>query len=134
MPSNIPRAAGGLPRGSPTTATTRLDNNPLENATRPIISGRENWLFAGSETAGERAAAIMSLIATRQRGTARCDRPMLTIVLTQSPEEFLTQAFGSSDGEVGACHLMLLRDCVIILRVARTAARGRRSRMASTTA
>lgn len=26
--------------------------------------GRRNWLFAGSETAGQRAAAIMSLLAT----------------------------------------------------------------------
>ncbi len=41
-----------------------IDNNPIENAIRPIAIGRKNWLFAGSETAGQRAAAIMSLIAT----------------------------------------------------------------------
>ena len=40
------------------------DNNPIENATRPIALGRKNWLFAGSEPAGKRAAAIMSLLAT----------------------------------------------------------------------
>ncbi|MHB1271450.1 MAG: IS66 family transposase [Rhodanobacter sp.] len=40
-----------------------IDNNPIENAIRPIAIGRKNWLFAGSETAGRRAAAIMSLIA-----------------------------------------------------------------------
>ena len=29
---------------------------------RPIAIGRKNWLFAGSLLAGQRAAAIMSLI------------------------------------------------------------------------
>lgn len=41
-----------------------IDNNPIENAIRPIALGRKNGLFAGSETGGQRAAAIMSLIAT----------------------------------------------------------------------
>jgi transposase len=41
-----------------------IDNNPIENAIRPIALGRKNWLFAGSKTAGQRAAAIMSLLAT----------------------------------------------------------------------
>lgn len=29
-----------------------IDNNPVENAIRPIAVGRKNWLFAGSQTAG----------------------------------------------------------------------------------
>lgn len=41
-----------------------LDNNAAERVIRPIAIGRKNWLFAGSENAGKRAAAIMSLIAT----------------------------------------------------------------------
>ena len=41
-----------------------IDNNPIENAIRSIALGRKNWLFAGSEQAGKRAAAIMSLLAT----------------------------------------------------------------------
>jgi transposase len=41
-----------------------IDNNAAENAIRPIAIGRKNWLFAGSESAGQRAAAIMSLLAT----------------------------------------------------------------------
>ena len=41
-----------------------LDNNPVENSIRPIALGRKNWLFAGSERAGQRAAAIQSLLAT----------------------------------------------------------------------
>lgn len=39
-----------------------IDNNWIENQIRPIALGRKNWLFAGSLRAGERAAAIMSLI------------------------------------------------------------------------
>lgn len=42
--------------------TYPIDNNPVENAIRPVALGRKNWLFAGTESAGRRAAAIMSLI------------------------------------------------------------------------
>jgi transposase len=41
-----------------------IDNNPLENALRPIAIGKKNWLFVGSERAGKRAAAIQTLLAT----------------------------------------------------------------------
>ena len=46
------------------TGDLPIDNNPIENAIRPIAIGRKNWLFAGSERAGKRAAAIQSLLAT----------------------------------------------------------------------
>ena len=39
-----------------------VDNNWVENRIRPIAIGRSNWLFAGSLRAGQRAAAIMSLV------------------------------------------------------------------------
>ncbi len=39
-----------------------IDNNWIENRIRPIAIGRSNWLFAGSLRAGQRAAAVMSLI------------------------------------------------------------------------
>ncbi len=39
-----------------------IDNNWIENQMRPIALGRKNWLFAGSLRAGQRAAAVMSLI------------------------------------------------------------------------
>jgi len=38
------------------------DNNRVENQIRPIAIGRSNWLFAGSLRAGQRAAAVMSLL------------------------------------------------------------------------
>jgi transposase len=40
------------------------DNNRVENQIRPIAIGRSNWLFAGSLRAGQRAAAVMSLLHT----------------------------------------------------------------------
>lgn len=41
-----------------------IDNNPAENALRGICLGRKNWLFAGADCGGERAAAIYSLLET----------------------------------------------------------------------
>lgn len=46
------------------SGTLPIDNNPVENAIRPIALGKKNWLFAGSERAGRRAAAIQTLLAT----------------------------------------------------------------------
>jgi transposase len=43
-------------------ARVPVDNNAVENAIRPIALGRKNWLFVGSEQAGERAATLLSLI------------------------------------------------------------------------
>ncbi len=43
-----------------------VDNNWVENQIRPWAVGRANWLFAGSLRAGQRAAAIMSLIRSAQ--------------------------------------------------------------------
>ena len=36
----------------------------MENSIRPIALGKKNWLFAGSERAGIRAAAIQTLLGT----------------------------------------------------------------------
>ena len=44
--------------------TLEIDNNPVENAIRPVALGRKNYLFAGSHQAAQRAAIIYSLIAT----------------------------------------------------------------------
>ncbi len=41
-----------------------VDNNIAERAMRSVAIGRKNWLFAGSEAGGERAAAIYSVIET----------------------------------------------------------------------
>jgi transposase len=41
-----------------------LDNNPAERALRGVAIGRKNYLFAGSDAGGRRAAAMFSLIET----------------------------------------------------------------------
>ena len=41
-----------------------IDNNAAERSMRPMCLGRKNWLFAGSDAGGERAAAIFSLTET----------------------------------------------------------------------
>ncbi len=43
-----------------------IDNNRVENQIRPWAIGRGNWMFVGSLRAGQRAAAIMSLIRSAQ--------------------------------------------------------------------
>ena len=56
-----------------------IDNNSAERALRCAALGRKNFLFAGSDAGGERAAAIYSLI-----GTAKLNGI--------NPEAFLTEA------------------------------------------
>ena len=43
-----------------------IDNNAAERSIRPVALGRKNWLFAGSDDGGQRAAAIYSLLGTAQ--------------------------------------------------------------------
>jgi transposase len=44
-----------------------LSNNLAENAIRPVAIGRKNWLHLGSERAGPRVAAIISIVETCRR-------------------------------------------------------------------
>jgi len=41
-----------------------IDNNPAENAIRPIAVGRKNWLFVGGEGGGQRFAILRSFATT----------------------------------------------------------------------
>lgn len=41
-----------------------VDNNAAERAIRPLALGRKNYLFAGSDSGGRRAAAVYSLVET----------------------------------------------------------------------
>lgn len=61
-----------------------LDTNAVENAIRPIALGRRNWLFAGSEAGGVRAAQIYSLLGSaRLAGLQPID--YITDVLQRMP-------------------------------------------------
>jgi transposase IS66 family protein len=44
-----------------------LSNNLAENAMRPVALGRRNWIHIGSEEAGPRVAAIVSIVETCRR-------------------------------------------------------------------
>jgi transposase len=41
-----------------------IDNNAAERSLRPVVMGRKNYLFMGSDSGGERAASLYSLIGT----------------------------------------------------------------------
>ena len=63
----------------------RIDNNLAENAIRPLVLGRNNYLFCGNHDAAENAAIIYSLLGCCKA----CDinpREWLTDVLTRIPE------------------------------------------------
>ncbi len=44
-----------------------LSNNLAENAMRPVVLGRRNWIHVGSKEAGPRIAAIISIVETCRR-------------------------------------------------------------------
>jgi transposase len=50
-----------------------IDNNAAERSLRTVALGRKNWLFAGSDDGGERAAAIYSLIGTAKLNDLDCE-------------------------------------------------------------
>ena len=45
-----------------TDGKLNIDNNPVENAIRPVAIGRKNYLFAGSHEAAQRSAMLYSLL------------------------------------------------------------------------
>jgi len=47
-----------------TDGRLEISNNAAERAIRPLAIGRKNWLFAGSDTGGERAAIIYTIVET----------------------------------------------------------------------
>ena len=44
-----------------------LSNNLAENSMRPLVVGRKNWIHVGSEKAGPKVAAILSVIESCRR-------------------------------------------------------------------
>ena len=44
--------------------TLEIDNNIAENTIRPVALGKKNWLFAGNDEGGKRAANLYSLLGT----------------------------------------------------------------------
>lgn len=62
-----------------------IDNNRCENAIRPFVVGRKNWLFSNSQQGVRASAAIYSLIETAKHNDLEPYR-YLRYVLTELPE------------------------------------------------
>ncbi len=76
-------------------AYVEIDNNAAERAMRPVALGRKNYLFAGSDAGGDRAAAFYSLIETAKLNGI-------------NPEEYLTDVFTRiADHPVNKVHELL---------------------------
>jgi hypothetical protein len=65
-----------------TDARLEADNNIAENAIRWIALARRNWLFAGSHSGGERAAAMYSILQTAKLNGVNPE-PYLTDILAK---------------------------------------------------
>ena len=63
----------------------RIDNNPVENALRPLALGRKNYMFCGNHDAAENAAIMYSLFGCCKASDVN-PRQWLTDVLTRIPE------------------------------------------------
>jgi hypothetical protein len=48
-------------------AELELSNNLAENSIRPVALGRKNWIHIGSQQAGPKVAAILSIVETCRR-------------------------------------------------------------------
>jgi transposase len=44
-----------------------LSNNLAENSMRPLVLGRKNWIHLGSQQAGPKVAAILSIVESCRR-------------------------------------------------------------------
>jgi len=44
-----------------------IDNNQVERSLRPVALGRANWMFAGNENGGKRAAILYSFVGSCRR-------------------------------------------------------------------
>ena len=74
------------------------DNNTAENALRPVVLGRKNYLFVGNDAGGRRAAILYSLIESCKRHGVN-PVEYLTDVLTRISTHPATQV-----GELAPAH------------------------------
>jgi Transposase IS66 family len=60
-----------------------LSTNAAENAIRPVALGRKNWIHFGSQQAGPRIAAILSIVETCRNHIRICTYSFVIRVLIQ---------------------------------------------------
>ena len=61
-----------------------IDNNPAENAIRPFVIGRKNWLFSASQRGADASANLYSLVETAKANGLE-PHAYLTRVFTELP-------------------------------------------------
>jgi hypothetical protein len=69
------------------TAKLEISNNAAENAIRPVALGRKNWLFAGSDSGGERAALFYTLIRTATLNGVEPEAYLCQVIARIAPGE-----------------------------------------------
>jgi hypothetical protein len=62
-----------------------IDNNAAERAMRPVVLGRKNYLFMGSDQGGKAAAILYTLIETAKLNGID-PQAWLTDILTRIPD------------------------------------------------
>ena len=79
-----------------------LSNNWAENSMRPVVLGRKNWIHVGSEQAGPKVAALLSVVETCRRLKAlvreylACVLPGLEDVPVQRAGQYTPAAWTAS--------------------------------------
>ena len=68
------------------------DNNQAENAIRPFVVGRKNWLFSGNDTGAEASCRVFSLIETAKRNR-KDPYAYLLAVLSTIPDIKITRTW-----------------------------------------
>ncbi|MGH6873344.1 MAG: IS66 family transposase [Rhizomicrobium sp.] len=63
-----------------TTADASLDNNPVENAIRPLKLGARNWLFIGHPDAGPRLANLFTLVENCRQANVEPEAYLIDLV------------------------------------------------------
>jgi transposase len=63
-----------------TTPNSSLDNNPVENAIRPLKLGARNWLFVGHPDAGPRLANLFTLVENCRQGAVEAEAYLIDLV------------------------------------------------------
>ena len=62
-----------------------LDNNRAENAIRPFVIGRKNWLFSNSQAGARASANLYSLIETAKANGVE-PYAYLKVIFTELPK------------------------------------------------
>ena len=79
-PSAMRFRAGARSRAMSMMGGLEIDNNAAERALRCVALGRKNYLFAGADSGGERAAAIYSLIGSAKLNGLDPERYLRTVL------------------------------------------------------